>query len=207
MLQVTFPEITRVMQSAGSAVPVAEGHGCLCGALCITDDYSLDRWLEELVPVEEGAAMPDEVSQAMNLLYADTVGALRGDAMTFQPFLPDDSTSLEQRTAALSQWCQGFLYGLGTTRKIDPERMPSSINEILLDFTNIGRAEVETGSETEEDEEAYTEVVEYIRAATQLIHDELEEIRTGDHTLAQSRQFADTDSDSDTDTDTDETIH
>lgn len=180
MLQVTFPEIARVMQSAGSAVPVAEGHGCLCGALCISDDYPLDRWLEELVPVEEGTQIAAEVSQAMSLLYADTVGALRGDAMAFQPFLPDDSTSLEQRTAALSQWCQGFLYGLGTTRRVDPERMPPSINEILLDFTNIGRAEVESGEESEEDEEAYAEVVEYIRAATQLIHDELEDIRNGD---------------------------
>ncbi|MBB6094331.1 hypothetical protein HNQ60_003212 [Povalibacter uvarum] len=180
MLQVTFPEIVKAMQSVGSAVPVAEGHGCLCGALCITQDYSLDRWLEELVPVEEGAVVPDDVGQVMKLLYADTVRALRGEDMDFQPFLPDDDVKLEQRTAALSQWCQGFLYGLGSVRKIDAENMPRSIDEVLVDFTNIGRAEVEPGVESEEDEEAYVEVVEYVRAATQLIHDELEGVRSGD---------------------------
>ena len=171
MLQVTFPEIVSVMQGAGSTVPVAEGHGCLCGALCITDDYSLDRWLEELVPVEEGASMPADVEPTMRLLYADTVRALRGEDMDFQPFLPDDATTLEQRTTALSQWCQGFLYGLGTTRPLQPEHMPKSIDEILVDFTNIGRAEVDPSGNAEEDEEAYAEVVEYIRAATQLVHD------------------------------------
>lgn len=180
MLQVTFPEIVKAMQSVGSTVPVAEGHGCLCGALCISQDYSLDLWLEELVPLEEGAAVPDDVVQAMKLLYADTVRALRGEEMQFQPFLPDDDVNLEQRTAALSQWCQGFLYGLGSVRRIDAANMPRSIDEILVDFTNIGRAEVEPGIESEEDEEAYVEVVEYVRAATQLIHDELEPVRSGD---------------------------
>lgn len=180
MLQVTFPEIVSVMQGAGSTVPVAEGHGCLCGALCVTDDYSLDRWLEELVPVEEGVVIPADVEQPMRLLYADTVRALRGDDMDFQPFLPDDATTLEQRTTALSQWCQGFLYGLGTARPLEPERMPKSIDEILVDFTNIGRAEVDPSGNAEDDEEAYTEVVEYIRAATQLVHDELEPLRNGE---------------------------
>src|SRR5262245_17540387 len=141
MLQVTFPEIVSVMRDAGSNVPVAEGHGCLCGALCISADYTLDRWLEELVPVEEGAGIPQDVEPAMRILYSDTVRALRGDQMEFEPFLPDDGVSLEQRTAALSQWCQGFLYGLGTTRMIEPEKMPRSIDEVLLDFTNISRAE------------------------------------------------------------------
>jgi uncharacterized protein YgfB (UPF0149 family) len=184
MLQVTFPEIVSVMQSAGSTVPVAEGHGCLCGALCVSDDYSLDRWLEELVPVEEGERIADDVAQTMRLLYLDTARALRGDDMDFQPFLPDDSVALEQRTAALSQWCQGFLYGLGTARQLQPERMPKSIDEILLDFTNISRAEVDPSGNAEEDEEAYAEVVEYIRAATQLIHDELDAVRSGTDIVA-----------------------
>lgn len=180
MLHVTFPEIASVMQGAGSTVPVSEGHGCLCGALCISDDYSLDRWLEELVEVEEGAVIPGEVEQPMRLLYADTLRALRGDDMDFQPFLPDDGVALEQRTKALSQWCQGFLYGLGSVRALQPEQLPKSIDEILLDFSNIGRAEVDPSGNAEEDEEAYTEVVEYIRAATQLIHDELDAVRSGE---------------------------
>jgi uncharacterized protein YgfB (UPF0149 family) len=191
MLQVTFPEIVSVMRDAGSTVPVAEGHGCLCGALCISDDYTLNRWLEELVPVDEGTAVSEEVEQTMRLLYADTLRALRGDEMDFHPFLPDDGTALEQRTTALSQWCQGFLYGLGTARALQPELMPKSIDEVLLDFTNISRAEVDSSGDAEEDEEAYAEVVEYIRAATQLIHDELDAVRSGDAVATEEEDAGD----------------
>jgi uncharacterized protein len=179
MLQVTFPEIEKVIQSAGSSVPAAEGHGCLCGALCIAADYSLDRWLDELIPLEGGTAVPPDIEQPLNALYMDTVHALRGDQMEFQPFLPDDGSTLERRTAALSQWCQGFLYGFGTTRAIRSNTLPGSIDEILLDFTNISRAEADLGEDSEQEEQAYAEVVEYLRAAVQLIHDELVDVRHG----------------------------
>ena len=180
MLQVTFPEIVEVMRSAGSTVPASEGHGCLCGALCVSADYSFERWLEELVELDQGTQMAPDLSQAMHVLYEDTVGALRGDQMVFEPFLPDDSVTLEQRATAISQWCQGFLYGMGTARTIQEGQLPKSIDEILIDFTNISRAEAQSGDDSEEDEEAYTELVEYLRAAVQLIHDELEPLRNGD---------------------------
>lgn len=184
MLQVTFPEIAKVMDSVGSAVPAAEGHGCLCGALCIAADYTLERWLEELVPAQEEsvvtAAMTPDVEQPLRLLFWDTLRALRGDEMEFEPFLPDDALPLEQRTAALSQWCQGFLYGFGTARAIKPEDLPASIDEVLRDVANISRAEVDVGDAGEEEEQAYTELVEYLRAGVQLIHDELIAVRTAD---------------------------
>src|SRR5437868_6965962 len=138
MLQVTFPEIALVLQSASSTVPAAEGHGCLCGALCMSADYSIERWLEELIPTEEGESeVAEELVQPLRLLFADTVSALRGDAMEFEPFLPDDDVPLEQRTTALSQWCAGFLYGFGSVRAVKAEELPSSIDEILRDLANV----------------------------------------------------------------------
>ena len=40
--------------------------------------------------------------------------ALGDGSMTFQPLLPSDDASIGDRTSALGEWCQGFLYGLGT---------------------------------------------------------------------------------------------
>jgi|KBSMisStandDraft_5_1062788.scaffolds.fasta_scaffold347073_3 uncharacterized protein YgfB (UPF0149 family) len=199
MLQVTFPEIVEVMRSTGSTVPAAEGHGCLCGALCISADYTLARWLEEVVPVAEGSSLTQDIELPMHTLYSDTVRALRGDQMEFEPFLPDESVALEQRATALSQWCQGFLYGLGTARMIEADRMPKSIDEILLDFAAISRAEVETSENAEDDEESYVEVVEYIRAAVQLIHDELEDVRSGDAPVGEAADMDDSDDPDDLD--------
>jgi uncharacterized protein len=182
MLSVTFPEIAKVLQELNSSVPAAESHGCLCGALCTTSDYPLARWLGEIVPEpqtdsEESAELQPEPLQ---LLFTDTIGSLRGDQMEFEPLLPDDDVPLMQRANALSQWCQGFLYGFGTGKARSAEELPTNVNEILNDFTQIGRATVQLEEDTEAEEEAYSEVVEYVRAAVQLIHDELIPARAPD---------------------------
>jgi uncharacterized protein YgfB (UPF0149 family) len=149
MFQVTFPEVARVLQSLQSSVAAAESHGCLCGALCTMQQYPVESWLDELVP--DADEDPADDRAPLRLLFADTVRALRGGEMEFQLLLPDDDAPLVERAMALSQWCQGFL----------------------------SQASVETGAEAEEEEQAYAEIVEYVRAGVQLIHDELIELRAG----------------------------
>jgi uncharacterized protein len=176
MLQVTFPEITRVLEGLSSSVPAAESHGCLCGALCTSAHYAMERWLEEIIP-EEDKRSDDDSRQALGLLYSDTLQAMRGDELSLELLLPDDDVALELRAIALSQWCQGFLYGFGTGQPVNTEELPADVDEILRDMTHIGRATVELGEGSEEEEEAYAEVVEYVRVGVQLIHDELAEVR------------------------------
>ena len=177
MLQVTFAEVARVLEGRGSSGPAAEAHGCLVGALCTSSDYPMERWLEEIIPDAE-LRDDDASQQPLRLLYADTVNALRGEDMEFEALLPDDDIALETRAGGLSQWCQGFLYGFGTGRSGAPavkqEDLPGNVNEILNDLTHIGRASVDLeGDGNESEEEAYAEVVEYVRVGVQLIHDEL----------------------------------
>lgn len=174
-------------------MPAAEAHGCLVGALCTSPHYPMERWLEEIIP-EEDRRNDDDSQQPLRLLYADTLNALRGEDMEFEALLPDDDIPLVTRAGGLSQWCQGFLYGFGTgqadrradrtvdqgaDREADQEaverdELPGNVNEILNDLTHIGRASVEIeGDGNESEEEAYAEVVEYVRVGVQLIHDEL----------------------------------
>jgi uncharacterized protein YgfB (UPF0149 family) len=180
MLQVTFPEIARVLGDMRSSVPAAESHGCMCGALCAASNYSLERWFEEIVP-EEVPDTPLEDNLPLKLLFEDTVRALRGDEMQFEPLLPDDEVALQERARALSQWCQGFLYGFGTAVPPQTEDIPANVDEILRDLTHIGRATVELAKENDEEndeeEQAYAEVIEYVRVGVQLIHDELQSVK------------------------------
>jgi uncharacterized protein len=177
MFQVTFPEVARVLQLLHSSVAAAESHGCLCGALCTTSHYPLEVWLEELVPDADADA--DDNRAPLRLLFADTMRALRGDEMEFQLLLPDDDDSLAARATALSQWCQGFLYGFGTGQPVPQGQLPAEVDEVLRDLAHIGQATVETGEDGEEEEQAYVEIVEYVRVGVQLIHDELVEVRSG----------------------------
>lgn len=178
MLQVTFAEVVRVLEGLGSSVSAAEAHGCLVGALCTTQHYPMERWLEEIIPDEERRA-DDDSQQALRLLYADTLNALRGENLDFEVLLPGDEIPLATRAGGLSQWCQGFLYGFGTgqVQGVAPKEgdLPTNVNEILNDLTHIGRAsvEIEGDDDNESEEEAYAEVVEYVRVGVQLIHDEL----------------------------------
>jgi yecA family protein len=176
MMQVTFAELEQLLQSTGSAVGAAEGHGALCGALCASDDYTLERWSEEVIP-DDSDAFDESAREALRLVYTDTRRALREDQMEFTPLLPEDDVDLEARAAALAQWCQGFLYGLGLSG-LDPKaKLSADVQEILKDLTHIGRATVDAEALDEESESAYVELVEYLRAGTQLIHDEMLEVR------------------------------
>ena len=175
MFQVTFPEVARVLQTLNSSIAAAESHGCLCGALCTTQDYPVEAWLEELVADAEPEQDADRAP--LRLLFADTMRALRGDEMEFQLLLPDDDDPLVERASALSQWCQGFLYGFGTGQPVARGELTSEVEEVLRDLTHISQASVETGADAEEEEQAYAEIVEYVRAGVQLIHDELLEVR------------------------------
>jgi uncharacterized protein YgfB (UPF0149 family) len=172
MFQVTFPEVARVLQTLQSSVAAAESHGCLCGALCTTQQYPVESWLDELVPDADDDPADDRAP--LRLLFADT--------MEFQLLLPDDDAALMERALALSQWCQGFLYGFGTGGAVPREQLSGEVEEVLRDLTHISQASVETGAEAEEEEQAYAEIVEYVRAGVQLIHDELIELRAAGDT-------------------------
>ena len=87
--------------------------------------------------------------------------------------LPGDEQPIDARATALGQWCQGFLYGLGTSAIDDVTRLPGEVGEIVRDLSEITRIGVD-GSETlETNESAYAELVEFVRVGVQLLFEEL----------------------------------
>lgn len=176
MYKISFAEAEHALRAANAAVTISEGHGCLCGALCTLPDFSSQNWLQELLPDPSGepALMNlQPVDVALDQLYAETQVALDGDEMEFAPFLPDDEAPLAERIAALAQWSQGFLYGFGIGAPGNAQQQyPGDVGEVLRDLSEIARASDTESSGSDEEEQAYAELVEYLRAAVQLIHDE-----------------------------------
>jgi uncharacterized protein YgfB (UPF0149 family) len=86
---------------------------------------------------------------------------------------PDDESSLAERADALSSWCQGFLYGLGSGTTADPSGVSTEAAEIIRDLTEITHVGVDAGDETEENEVAFAAVVEFVRVGVQLLFVEL----------------------------------
>jgi uncharacterized protein YgfB (UPF0149 family) len=172
MSTATYDEFEQVLRAARALPEPAEAHGTLAGALCSSRDYGLIEWLREILPDDS----PEDVALRGSVLqnvYDSMVRSLGGADASFEPLLPDDDAPLTERADALSSWCQGFLYGLGSGTTGDPGTVSTEAGEIIRDLTEITHVGVDAGEETEENEVAFAEVVEFVRVGVQLLFVEL----------------------------------
>jgi len=171
----TYADIQQLLADERSLNDAAEAHGTLAGALCTTPGYRLEDWLLEILP--EGRAKP-ESAMALRALFTSVQQGLAGDMLEFEPLLPDDTQPIDERTAALAQWCVGFLYGLGSGSLSDAGKLTGEAGEVVRDLTEITKAGVDRSDPEESNESAYAELVEFVRVGVQLVFDELGSMRT-----------------------------
>ena len=174
MSQPDYTEIQRVLTDERSMTDAAEAHGTLTGCLCAAIGYRFEDWLAEILPEGQAHPLGKEILRG---LFSDTAGALGGPEMEFELLLPEDEASLDARTVALAQWCQGFLYGLGGSAIQDAGGLPGEVGEIVRDLSEITRVGVDSDQNSESNESAYAELVEFVRVGVQLIFDELGPLR------------------------------
>lgn len=170
----TYADIQELLSSERSLTDAAEAHGTLAGSLCTAAAYRFEDWLLEILP--EGRARDDN-APILKDLFSGTQEALTGESMEFEPLLPQDEQPIRERTSALAQWCVGFLYGLGSSALPDAAGLPGDVGEVVRDFTEISRVEVDGGDSEESNESAYAELVEFVRVGVQLVFDELGALR------------------------------
>ena len=94
-------------------------------------------------------------------------------------YLPADDAALYLRAIAVSQWCRGFMFGVGLMGF--DSRMLSTvlINEALQDISQIMNIEINPDETSPDSEKEYFELVEYLRMATLLIYSEITGVDQG----------------------------
>jgi yecA family protein len=161
----------------------AESHGVLCGMLCARGAIELSEWIGHVLgDQEEGNVLLHDTVHQLSELHQVTMETVNDISGSFYMLLPDDDEDLIGRTGALANWCQGFVYGLAAGGISDDTKLPNDVQEILMDFIEISRAGynigdddvIEVADATEEDEQAFVEVVEYVRTGVMLINEELQ---------------------------------
>jgi uncharacterized protein len=170
---IRFKDFEDVLAAAGSHADAAEAHGSLCGALCSMSPYRMQDWVNEILP--DGTSLSDESAAMLERVFTETAASFGEQGMEFEPLLPDDEQPLNGRASALALWCTGFLYGLGAGQIADLEALNGDVGEIVRDFSEISRASGEEADES--NEQAYTELVEFIRVAAQVVFEELLPLR------------------------------
>ena len=166
-----YPIINAILVKNAADFDAAEAHGMATGLLCANGKISANYWLTELLNNE--SPIIDEQKSALLRLFEETRGLLAGnDDFEFNLFLPDDDdVPLTEQIAALKNWCQGFLFGVGSAAtNVSYSR---DAHEILKDIAEFTKLDTEVEDESEEDQIALMELTEYLRSAVLLLRDEL----------------------------------
>jgi yecA family protein len=169
------------LKGCGATWDAAQTHGLLSGRLSIAGADAGFDWLSQVLEgTDDADALRAECETMLSALFESTFRQLSERQSAFEPLLPDDQDSASVRTDALARWCEGFLHGLVSSEHGDvlKERLAAEpLADIIKDMLQITRAVVDDDGDDESDEEAYAELVEYLRVATQLAYEELADLR------------------------------
>ncbi|MDH5258015.1 MAG: YecA family protein [Gammaproteobacteria bacterium] len=171
----TYDLIDDALIKANAIADASEAQGTLCGMICVSGKGDLNNWLSHIFGEEKDSAnlYVPESDKVLTALHDSTVKELTENNYDLKLILHDDSESLDIRIEDLSNWCQGFLYGLSAAGLKDIKKLPEEASEILQDMLDISKAGYDPEADEEENEEAYAEIVEYIRIGVYVVFDTL----------------------------------
>jgi len=173
--------LQEALSAAGATADAAEAHGTLCSLVCLHGSRAGAPWVESLFGKEP---VPADARRTLLELAGETAAELEDPSFGFAPLLPGDGAPMAERAAAMAHWTQGFLHGFGEagSRPALAERLRQEpLAELLSDLSEITRATADEEEGAEGDEEAWAEIVEYLRVAVQLFYLELAAIRGDRH--------------------------
>ncbi|ACS87234.1 yecA family protein [Musicola paradisiaca Ech703] len=168
-----YEAIDQLLHQHQVALTAAEMHGLISGILCGGNhDESWKTLTFELT--NDGLAFPQTLAQPLQQIYQVTRDTLEDDGFLFQLFLPDDTlehVSVFDRADALAGWVNHFLLGMGVVQpRLD--KAQGEIKEAIDDLRNIAQLGYDEDEDKEELEQSLEEVIEYVRVAAIMCHNE-----------------------------------
>ncbi|MEM6640434.1 MAG: UPF0149 family protein [Pseudomonadota bacterium] len=164
-----------LMSTLGGEAAASHQGGLFALASASPDDVAA-RWTQSVLDdfpedlrLSEHRATLLEVAQIWHAQLDD-------GQMAFGLLVAGDDATLAERAESLAQWCQGYLVGLAMGGIKDHNALPGDVPEFVNDLLKISQA-VADGA-TNEDENAFYELCEYVRVGAQLVYDELAALRT-----------------------------
>lgn len=171
---IDYEAVRRLLEVSDLSPSPGEAQGMLCGLICGGDREPTETWLQQLVPVTDAAGgdlLAAEARSGLARLADGTLEDIQGPAMGCTILLPDDASPIEERATALYDWVRGFLFALGLV-ELREEGLGAQTREVLRDFTQITRMDLDDLDEDEENELALAEIAEFVRVAAMLVYQE-----------------------------------
>jgi uncharacterized protein YgfB (UPF0149 family) len=157
---------------------LAECHGVACGLLVRQPGSSTDILFKLLAMLEIVQEPGVALGEALEEMLQAAGQQLADEDMQLSIWLPEDEAPLDVRTQALAQWCNGFLASIGSGEDARLQTLSVEAGEALSDLGEIAMAEVaegdlSTSDDREEEEQAFAEIVEYIRVSVLILREDL----------------------------------
>ncbi|MFK7886643.1 MAG: UPF0149 family protein [Gammaproteobacteria bacterium] len=164
-----------LLVSAEGYEGAASHQGGFFGLACASPTDATDRWVQSVLDDWPADLRHEEHRDTL----ADAAGVwakqLNEGQLAFGLIVAGDDAALHERTETLAQWCQGYLVGLAMGGIKDHNALPGDVPEFVNDLLKISQAAAD--GETNEDENAFYELCEYVRVGVQLVFDELAMVR------------------------------
>ena len=183
--QLTYDMVDDALIKADAITEAAEAQGTLCGMVCVTGRGDLNKWLSHVFGEEKDSSnlYVPESHDVLTQLFESTVKALVEETYDLTLLIHDDDTPLDVRIEDISNWCQGFLYGLSASGLNDVKSLPEEASEILQDMLDISKAGYDPEADDDENEQAFMEIVEYLRIGAYVIYNTFNSMENTSNTL------------------------
>ncbi len=176
------------------SVSAAHVHGSLVGYLCAGGEMHTRATLDETLSQEhDGIVAPrtpmahwiaivldehdlelsDGTEAELDGFAQSTIKLLAQAEMRLKLLLPDDLNELNERADALTQWCGGFLGGLGLGGFNQEKSLSKDAREGLRDMERIARTEIELDADIEGNETALMELSEFAKITALMLYLEI----------------------------------
>ena len=141
-------------------------HGWLTGFLSAGARLTSAAWLTEAEAYLELEEAPgDKLKATLVNFYDEVLNSLSGEDMSYQPLLPpDDEADVVEQVDCLAEWSKGFLDGIGASGKLQGNKLPEDVTEVLRDLDAFSNASVDDPKDPE-NEALYLELAEHARIA------------------------------------------
>ena len=170
-----YRSLSRQVEAAGLDYTPAEIHGIACGILCSMSAAYPALWQDTVfADTDPDDVLVGEAREALDQMVDCTRAQLDTDALSLSLMLPPDDEPLALRVTAVRDWSQGFLYGFGLAGKQADSLFSADAGEALRDMVEISRLDTDPEADMEQDEEALSQLSEYLWVAALLIRADMQ---------------------------------
>ena len=183
MTATLYQRLAQGLSGSPLAPSPGEAHGILCGLICAGHPQAEATWLADVAPqVPVGDLLAEaavrQCRTELDDLAKRTRSDIEGPGLGFSPLLPPDEAPLRERATAVYDWCRGFLYALGVAG-VGERDLSDQTCEVFRDFAELTRMDLQALDEGEDNEDALTEIVEFLWVAAMLVYEERVAAREG----------------------------